>query len=87
LESSKLGLILMVIGLGMLLSSFAVAYLAYASAETIKVSAESMIDVFTQLIAVIVEILPKLVWIALMVAIGGMVLSKGVSLVKVRSKK
>ncbi len=85
--TSSLGLIILLIGLGMLGFSFYLAYNAYSTAKPVTPSGESIVDMFSQLIAVIIQILPQLVWIALMIAIGGIVMSKGISLMAIKHEE
>ncbi|MCS7386630.1 MAG: hypothetical protein NDF55_07870 [archaeon GB-1867-005] len=80
IEPRNLGFILLLIGLGLLLTSFGLAYVAYASAELTVSLGGDIVEAFTALIQVIAMLLPRLIWIAIMVFIGSIVLSKGISL-------
>lgn len=79
-EPRRLGLILFVIGLLLLLISFGMAYNAYVYSEVPISVGGDILEVFTALLRVIAILLPKIIWIAIMVAIGGLILSKGISL-------
>jgi|GEM_PF-6895021 len=79
-EPRKLGLILFIIGLVLLLISFGMAYNAYVYSEVSIGIGGDILEVFTALLRVIAMLLPKIIWIAIMVAIGSLILSKGISL-------
>lgn len=80
IDTGKLGLALFIIGLALLLISFGLAYNAYVYSETQVSFGGDILEVFTSLLRIIARLLPKIIWIAVMVAIGSLVLSKGISL-------
>lgn len=80
IEPKKLGLLLFFVGLALLLISFGLAYNAYVYSEVSLSIGGDVLEVFTALLRVIAMLLPKLIWIAIMVAIGSLLLSKGINL-------
>ena len=80
IEPKKLGLFLLFLGLALLLISFGMAYMAYSTSESKVITSGDIVDAFTFLITVIADMLPKLLWVAVMVAVGSIIASKGISL-------
>jgi len=86
IESRKLGLLLLFLGLALLLISFGIAYMAYSTVEGVVIQSGDIVDAFTYLITVIAEMLPRLLWVAVMVAVGGILMSKGIVLMKMEGE-
>jgi|YelNatPaOPRAMG01_1025707.scaffolds.fasta_scaffold26791_3 hypothetical protein len=75
------GLTVFIVGVAILVSSLILAYLEYASAERVVVG--GLEEAVTALVKVFAAVIPKLVWIGVMIAVGSILLSKGVQLLRV----
>ena len=75
------GLTIFILGVVILVFSLVLAYLEYASAERVVVG--GLEEAVTGLVKVFATIIPRLVWIGVMIAVGSILLSKGVQLLRI----
>lgn len=80
IKNRILGLIVTAMGLIVLISSLILAYLEYTLAKRVGVS--DLEGAITGLINVFITVIPKLIWVGVMIAIGSILLSKGVQLLR-----
>lgn len=83
-KNRVVGLIITTIGLIILTFSLTLACLEYTSARNVDTS--SIEDAITGLINVFTNIIPRLIWVGVMIAIGSIMLGRGVQLLRAEEK-
>jgi hypothetical protein len=80
-SNRAVGLTISAVGVAALVFSLILAYLEYASAERVAVG--GLGEAVTGLVNVLATVMPRLVWIGVMISVGSILLSKGLQLLRV----